>query len=49
MNKQRSSGLGPYKVKSILVREEILFVLSSAIVALKKHTPKTQVELSGIL
>lgn len=37
MNKQRSSCLGPYKVKSILVKEEILFVLSSVITAFKKE------------
>lgn len=37
MNKQRCSGLGPYKVKSILAVEEILFVLFSFIVAFKKE------------
>lgn len=40
MNKQ-SSGLGPYKAKSILVIEEILFVLSSVIVVfLKKNSSR---------
>ena len=37
MSKQRSSGLRPYKVKPILVIEEILFALSSFIVAFKKE------------
>lgn len=36
MNKQRHSGLGPCKVKSILVIEEILLVLSVVAAFLKE-------------